>query len=86
MSAPVYRYMASVTPSDTVPPATFPVTGIYVGGAGDLTVETYDGQTIKFDSVAAGTLLPIAVAKIMSTGTAATEIVALGVLPDKSFN
>lgn len=50
---------------------------IYVGAAGDLMVLTRHGEQKKFQSVPAGTVLEIAVAKIMKTGTAATKIVVM---------
>lgn len=57
---------------------------LYVGGAGDLVVimlNDYDpanptSNTTTFEDVPAGSLLPIAVAKVMAA-TAATLIVAL---------
>jgi len=50
---------------------------IYVGGAGDLAVEFVDGTQVVFASVGAGTLLPINVRKVLSTGTTATSIVGV---------
>lgn len=51
---------------------------LYVGGTGDVAVIPY-GQTgaVTFPAVPAGTILPIACAKIMSTNTTATNMVAL---------
>lgn len=51
---------------------------VYVGGAGDLAIMPLDGSTaVTLSAVPAGALLPIACAKIMSTNTTATLIVAL---------
>ena len=53
---------------------------LYVGGAGDVTVKFTEDPTqtaILFASVQAGTFLPIRVRQVMSTGTTATNIVAL---------
>jgi hypothetical protein len=73
---------AAVTPSDTVNiPA---VTGgtnngcvLYVGGDGDLKVTTIGGDDVTFVGVLAGTFLPVQVLRVWSTGTTATDIVAL---------
>jgi hypothetical protein len=73
---------AAVTPSDTVNiPA---VTGgtnngcvLYVGGDGDLKVTTIGGDDVTFVGVLAGTFLPVHVLRVWSTGTTATNIVAL---------
>jgi hypothetical protein len=51
--------------------------GVYVGGAGDLKVTMFDGSTVTFESVPAGSVLPIYIKKIHSTGTTATKIVGL---------
>jgi hypothetical protein len=69
-------YAASVTKSDaTVLPAT---RGLYVGGAGDVAVSmAADDSSVTFSSVPAGTILPVRVKKVLSTGTTATLVVAL---------
>lgn len=51
--------------------------GIYVGGAGDVAVRMISGNSVTFVGVQAGTLLPIRVDKVLSTGTNATSIVAI---------
>lgn len=50
---------------------------LYVGGAGDVAVETPDGTTATFTAVPTGTILPVQAKKVLSTGTTATAIVAL---------
>jgi len=56
---------------------TFPVTrGLYIGGTGDVAVLTADGQTITFSAVPVG-IFPIQVTQVLSTGTTATNIIAL---------
>ena len=50
---------------------------IYIGGEGDLKVKTLGNETITFESLSAGQLLPIRVKQIFSTGTTATSIIAL---------
>lgn len=54
-----------------------PTRAIYVGSTGNVKVDFVDGTTVTFSSVSAGTLLPIRVNKIYSTGTTATDIIAL---------
>ena len=55
---------------------------VYIGGAGDLACHMYDPTTKKLESVTfaslpAGTVLPIQTPRILSTGTTATNIIAL---------
>jgi len=66
-------YSKVVVPSDT---ATLDQPGeIYVGGAGNLKVITDGGDTVTFVGVLKGTILPVLVAKVFSTGTTATNLV-----------
>jgi hypothetical protein len=73
---------AAVTPSNS---ANIPaVTGgtnngcvLYIGGTGTLKVTTIGGDEVTFVAVQAGTFIPIHVIKVWSTGTSATNIVAL---------
>jgi hypothetical protein len=74
---------AAVTPSNTVDIPS--ITGgtsnngcvLYVGGAGNLTVDTVGGDTITFTGVLAGSFIPVQVTRVYATGTTATSIVAL---------
>jgi hypothetical protein len=67
---------AAITPSDSTPLANI-TRAIYVGVSGDIKVDMAgSGTAIVLKSVAAG-LLQIRVAKVYSTGTAATNLVAL---------
>lgn len=65
-----------VTPNDAgVLSDTF---GLYVGVAGNLTVDLQKGGTqISFQNVQAGTFLPIQVTRVYNTGTTASNIIAL---------
>lgn len=64
-----------ITPSDS---AEVNCSAVYVGGTGNLTVIMRDDTaTTLFSTIPAGTVLEIACAKIMSTGTTATTIVGL---------
>ena len=75
---PHFGLAQAVTPSDATPLADG-TRGLYIGGAGDVTViMAQDGKTpITFKAVPVGTLLPIAVNFVMATGTTATNILAL---------
>ena len=50
---------------------------LYVGGAGNVAVTTIGGDDVTFNAVPIGTVLPVQVLKIKSTGTTATLINAL---------
>lgn len=68
---------AVVTPSDSTDLALYS-RALYIGGAGNVTVDMIEtGSTITFSGVAAGTLLPIGVRRVRSTGTTATLIISL---------
>jgi hypothetical protein len=65
----------AVTPSDTT--TIGGARALWVGGAGNLTLDFADGQTnVLFSGVPAGTLLPVAPLKVKAASTA-TLIVAL---------
>ena len=74
---------AAVTPSNTVDiPSISGGTSnngcvLYVGGAGDLKVDTVGGDAVTFVAVPAGSFIPVQVKRVYSTGTTATSIVAL---------
>lgn len=64
----------AVIPSDTTVLQT--TRSLYIGGAGDITVRMALGSQVTFVAVAAG-VLPVQVDKVLSTGTTATNILAL---------
>lgn len=71
------RIAAAVTPSDSTV-FSGPTRGLYVGGFGNVRVDMVNGGTgITFVAVQPGSLLPIQVTRVYSTGTTATSIVAL---------
>lgn len=53
------------------------VAALFVGGAGDVAVKMESGETVTFSAVLAGTIMPISVTQVLSTGTNATSIVAI---------
>lgn len=76
-----FRKASAVTPSDSVnlaPQGTSDglTSALYVAAAGTVTVVFQDDSTCQFTAVA-GSILPVAVKRVNSTGTAATGIVAL---------
>jgi len=73
---PPFGQAVAVTPSDTTDLANGPTQSIFVGGTGTLTVDMYNGGTVQFTAVPAGTTIPIKVKRIRATGTSATAIVA----------
>ncbi len=52
-----------------------PTRGIYIGGAGDVTVTMADGASVTFNEVPAGTILPVRATHV--TAAAATELIGL---------
>jgi len=50
---------------------------LYVGGAGNVAVTTIGGDDVVFNAVPIGTVLPVQVLKLKSTGTTATLVNAL---------
>ena len=75
LGSPSTRYV-NVTPNNSADLAEVS-RAIRVGGAGDLTVIRADGISVLFSNCSAGEVLPIRVARVMATGTTATNLVAL---------
>jgi hypothetical protein len=75
LTAPARDGLA-VTPSDTTDFAILP-RAIYVGVTGTIAATLAGGQSVTFQAVPAGSLLPIRMARILATGTTASGIVAL---------
>lgn len=68
----------TITPSDVTEYATGHIRSIRVGAGGNLTVVNQDGTSVAINNVQDGELLPVRdIKKVMSTGTTATDIVAL---------
>ena len=70
-----FRGAASITPSDSAD-LTDPISAIYVGGTGAIKVDMVSGETVVFAAVPVG-VFPIAVTRVYSTGTAATNMIGL---------
>jgi hypothetical protein len=54
-----------------------PGCNLYIGGAGNVRVTTIGGDIVTFSAVIVGSVLPVQVIKLHSTGTSATLIDAL---------
>lgn len=71
--APAYNGFA-VTPNNSTE---IFARSLYIGGAGDVSVMMAGGTTLTFVGVQAGTILPVRVQRVRTTGTTATNIVGL---------
>lgn len=70
--------LTSITKSDATDLTSLKIRALWVGGAGDVAVIALnDTAAVTIAGVLAGTLLPIAVVKVMSTNTTATNIVGV---------
>ena len=67
---------ASITPSDTTTLSTVS-RALYVGVAGDLSVEMQSGEIVVFQGVQSGSILALRALKVRQTATTAAGIVAL---------
>jgi hypothetical protein len=78
MNAPAQNSgkFVAVTPHDSNNLPGRPI-GLYIGGAGDVTLVGDDANTVLFAAVPGGTILPCAPVRVNDTGTDATGIVAL---------
>jgi len=65
----------AVTPNDSTNLANPSV--IYVGGAGNVKVTTAQGDAVTFNGLTAGTVIPVQVIRVWSTGTSATNLLAI---------
>jgi hypothetical protein len=70
--------LVPITKSDSTDLTSSNIRMLWIGGAGDVAViASDDSAAVTIASVAAGTLLRIAVKKVMSTNTTATNIIGL---------
>ena len=66
----------AVTPSNSVNFATA-CRGLFVGSGGDIVAVFRTGAAITFANVPSGSVLPLQAVRVNSTGTTASDIVAL---------
>lgn len=71
-----YLHAASVTPDDNNDLATAS-RALFVGVAGNVAVVTVGGETVTLTGCTAGSVIPIRAARVKSTNTTATAILAL---------
>lgn len=64
----------SVSVSDTA--RIDPTRALFIGGAGNVKVDTVGGSTVTLNSISGGSIIPVSVTRVYSTGTTATNIVA----------
>ncbi|MBJ3776415.1 spike base protein, RCAP_Rcc01079 family [Acuticoccus mangrovi] len=65
-----------IAPSDTADLGEV-ARALYVGNAGDVKLTALDGSTATFVALAAGSVLPVTVTRVWSTGTTAANLVGL---------
>lgn len=70
------EFAVAVTPSDSAD-LTDDARCLWIGGAGAVKVTTVGGSTETFSGCTAGSILPVQVRRVFSTGTTATLILAL---------
>lgn len=74
-SGPVFHGF-SITPSDSLDLSEV-TRALYIGGGGAVRVVTASGADLTFAAIAAGTMLPVRVCKVMAAGTTATLMLGL---------
>jgi hypothetical protein len=67
---------AAIAPDDGQDLATA-TRAVWVGGGGDLRLRMLGGAEVTLQGVAAGSLLPLRIARVFATGTTATALVGL---------
>ena len=67
---------AAVTPDDNTDLTTH-ARALWIGVAGNVKVTTSGGNAVTFTGAQAGSILPVRVARVWSTGTTATNITAI---------
>ncbi|MBB4122123.1 spike base protein, RCAP_Rcc01079 family [Martelella radicis] len=50
---------------------------VYIGVAGDLTAMLISGETVTFENLPAGFILPVRISRVFATGTTAGALVGL---------
>jgi hypothetical protein len=67
----------AITPSDTVNLQNVAV--VYVGGAGNIKVTTANGDIVTFNGLIAGSVLPVQVLRVWSSGSGTTATNLVGI-------
>ena len=71
-----YSHAFAITPNNTVDLDVF-TRAIYVGGAGNIRVDTIGGEEVLFTGLAVGDILPVRVKRVYATNTTATLMIGL---------
>ena len=74
MPGQYYKFAEVVTKSDTLPNVG---RAVYIGTAGDVTLQLTDGTIVEFLGCLVGTILPVAHLKIMDASDPGTGLVSL---------
>lgn len=67
---------AAITPNDGVD-LTNIARALYIGTGGDVKITTAGGDTVTLNDVQGGSILPIRTKRVFSTGTTASNMVAI---------
>ena len=74
----LYDSAVAVTPSDSSDVAGAPYKALYVGVGGNVALDLNSGgEAIVFKNLASGQILPVVFDRVDSTGTTATDLIAL---------
>lgn len=72
----LYKHAAAVTPNDSTDLSSQAL-ALYLGGAGHVKVTMVGGESVTLTTMAAGVIHHgLAIARVWSTGTSATSIIA----------
>ncbi len=71
-----YARAEAITPNDSTD-LTNSTRAIWIGGAGNVKVDTVEGDTVTLVGALVGTILPIRARRVYATGTTATNLVGL---------
>lgn len=72
-----YRDHFAITPSDTVNFAQGLARGIYVGGAGNVSIVSPQGVVATYTALPVGTFIPVCCIRVNATLTTATLLIGL---------
>lgn len=72
-----FSHVAAVTPSDSADLPMGQALSLYIGGAGNVALDTPTATNVVFVGLAVGTVLNVAATRVRATGTTATNLVAM---------
>lgn len=75
LSSP-YARAEAITPNDSTD-LTNSTRALWIGGAGNVKVDTVGGDTVTLVGALVGTIIPIRAKRVYATGTTATNLVGL---------